>query len=124
MSRVLVTGGLGFIGGRLSGALLDAGFAVRCVDNLSGSYAPGRGVAAAAALAARGARIVVGEAQPAHVRGADAVVHLAALPGVRTRRSHAELWATNVALTDRLVRAAAARGARFVLVSSSSVYGD
>ena len=124
MSRVLVTGGLGFIGGRLSGALLDAGFAVRCVDNLSGSYAPGRGATAAAALAARGARVIVGEAHAAHLRGADAVIHLAALPGVRTRRSQAELWATNVELADRLARAAAARGARFVLVSSSSVYGD
>src|SRR5215210_3029389 len=104
MSRVLVTGGLGFIGGRLGGALLDVGFAVRCVDNLSGNYAPGRGVAAAAALAARGARVIAGEADAAHVRGADAVIHLAALPGVRTRHSQAELWPTNVELPDRLAR--------------------
>jgi UDP-glucuronate 4-epimerase len=122
--RVLVTGGLGFIGGRLCGALLDAGFAVRSVDNLSGSYAPDRGVPAAAALAARGARVAVDEARASHVRGADAVVHLAALPGVRTRRSDSELWATNVELAGRLAEAAAARGARFVLVSSSSVYGN
>jgi nucleoside-diphosphate-sugar epimerase len=53
-----------------------------------------------------------------------AVIHLAALPGVRTHRSAAELWTANVELTDRLARAAAARGARFVLVSSSSVYGN
>ena len=122
--NVLVTGGLGFIGGRLSGALLDAGFAVRCVDNLSGSYAPGRGAAAAAGLAARGAELAVEEARAAHVRGADAVIHLAALPGVRTRRPPSELRAANVELADRLARAAAARGARFVLVSSSSVYGN
>jgi len=122
--KVLVTGGLGFIGGRLSGALLDAGFAVRCVDNLSGSYAPERGVAAAAALAARGAELAIGEASTAHVRGADAVIHLAALPGVRTRRPVSELRVANVELTDRLARAAAARGARFVLISSSSVYGN
>ena len=53
----------------------------------------------------------------------DAVVHLAALPGVRTRRAPAELHATNVELTDRLATAAARERARFLFVSSSSVYG-
>src|SRR5215210_1617957 len=122
--RVLVTGGLGFIGARLCGALLDAGFAVRCVDNLSGSYAPGRGTAAAAALRARGAAVAIADATEAHVRGADSVIHLAALPGVRTHRPPSELWAANVELSDRLARAAAGAGARFVLASSSSVYGN
>jgi UDP-glucuronate 4-epimerase len=98
--RILVTGGLGFIGSRLCATLLDAGFRVRCVDERSG---PG--------------------AHPRHVRGMDAVLHLAALPGVRTRRAPAALHATNVELTDRLAAAAARQGARFVFVSSSSVYG-
>ena len=40
--------------------------------------------------------------------------------GARSRSCRA----ANVELTDRLARAAAARGARFVLVSSSSVYGN
>jgi nucleoside-diphosphate-sugar epimerase len=124
MSRVLVTGGLGFIGTRLCGALLDVGIAVRCVDNLSGSYAPGRGAAAAVALRARGAEVAVEDVHPVHVRGVDAVIHLAALPGVRTPRSASELWAMNVDLTGRLAGAAAAEDSRFVLVSSSSVYGD
>ncbi|MEA2407074.1 MAG: UDP-glucuronate 4-epimerase [Thermoleophilaceae bacterium] len=122
--RVLVTGGLGFIGSRLCAALLDEGFAVRCVDDLSGDYAEGVGPAAIPGLRGRGARVAIASAGPEHLRGVDAVVHLAGLPGVRTRRSPTELRDANVGLTERLARAAAARGARFVFVSSSSVYGN
>jgi UDP-glucuronate 4-epimerase len=55
---------------------------------------------------------------------AEAVIHLAALPGVRTPRPFATLWRENTRATERLARAAAERGARFVLASTSSVYGD
>jgi nucleoside-diphosphate-sugar epimerase len=122
--RVLVTGGLGFIGSRVSAALLDEGAGVRVVDDLSGAYAPNTGPAAAHELAARGAEVMIGPAAPAPLGGVDAVIHLAALPGVRTRRPPSALREVNVLLTERLVRAASARGIRFVLVSSSSVYGD
>ena len=122
--RVVVTGGLGFVGSRVSAALLDAGERVRIVDDLSGAYAAGTGPAAARELAARGAELTIAPADPAQLHGADAVIHLAALPGVRTRRSPAALREANVGLTERLVRAASARGIRFVFVSSSSVYGD
>ena len=54
----------------------------------------------------------------------DAVIHLAALPGVRSRHGWAALRATNVELTDRLATAAARQKARFVFASSSSVYGN
>src|SRR5262245_15656737 len=98
---VLVTGGLGFIGSRLCHALLEEGFRVRCVDHRSGPAA-----------------------HPSQVRGMDAVFPLAARPGGRTRRTRAALHATNVELTDRLAAAAAGQTARFVFVSSSSVYGE
>jgi UDP-glucuronate 4-epimerase len=124
MTRVLVTGGLGFIGSRLCHALLDEGAAVRCVDDLSGAYADSTGPRAAAALADRGAEVIVAPAHTAHVRGVHAVLHLAALPGVRSRRPSAVLHAVNVELTERLAAAAAGANARFVFVSSSSVYGD
>ena len=123
-THVLVTGGLGFIGSRLVPRLLGEGFAVRCVDDLSAAGAPGTGPEAAAALAARGVEIVLDHARPAHVAGMDAVVHLAALPGVRAVRSPALLRAVNVDLAGRLARAAARDGARFVFASSSSVYGS
>ena len=93
MDRVLVTGGLGFIGSRLCEALLDEGARVRCVDDLSGSYAPATGPAAAARLAARGAEVLVTSAHPRHVDGVDAVIHLAGRPGVRSTRPVAELHA-------------------------------
>jgi UDP-glucuronate 4-epimerase len=119
-----VTGGLGFIGSRVSAALLDAGASVRIIDDLSSAYAPGTGPAAARELGARGAEVAIGAAGPALLRGVDAVIHLAGLPGVRTRRAPSALREANVLLPERLVRAASARGIRFVLVSSSSVYGD
>ena len=122
--RVLVTGGLGFIGSRVSAALLDDGARVRIVDDLSGAHAPDTGPAAACELSARGAEVTIGRAGPAQLRGADAVIHLAGLPGVRTRRSPSALREANVVLTERLVRASSARGIRFVFVSSSSVYGN
>jgi nucleoside-diphosphate-sugar epimerase len=118
VARVLVTGGLGFIGGRLCRALLDQGVEVRCVDDLSGTYAAGRGQSAAAVLAEWGADVHIVAA------AVDAVIHLAAIPGVRTHRPEAVLRAVNVELPERLARAAASEGARFVFVSSSSVYGD
>jgi len=122
--RVLVTGGLGFIGSRLCAALLDQGADVHVVDDLSGHYAEGTGPTAAEMLAARGAEVTIARADPAHLKGRDAVIHLAGLPGVRTRRPPAALHKANVVLTERLVRAASAGGARFLLVSSSSVYGN
>ena len=59
-----------------------------------------------------------------HLLGMDAVIHLAALPGVRSRSTQAALRAANVELTDRLAAASARQGTRFVFVSSSSIYGN
>jgi UDP-glucuronate 4-epimerase len=108
----------------VSAALLDEGEDVRIVDDVSGAYAPGTGPAAARELAARGAEVTIARARPAHVRGVDAVIHLAGLPGVRTRHAPSTLREANVRLSERLARAASAEGARFLLVSSSSVYGN
>ena len=124
MNRVLVTGGLGFIGRRLVPRLLGEGFAVRCVDDLSAPSASGTRPGAGAGLAAHGAEVVLDHARPAHVPGMDAVVHLAALPGVRSAHAPSLLQAVNVDLAARLARAAARTGARFLFASSSSVYGN
>jgi len=54
----------------------------------------------------------------------DAVIQLAALPGVRTRQTRGALRTANVEIAGRLARAAAGHGVRSVFVSSSSVYGN
>ena len=108
----------------MGAALLHEGADVHIVDDLSGAYGAGTGPAAAGELAARGAEVTIGPARPGLVRGMDAVIHLAGLPGVRARHATSALRKANVLLTERLVRAASAHGVRFVLVSSSSVYGN
>jgi UDP-glucuronate 4-epimerase len=128
-ATVCVTGGLGFLGSRLCTALADEGYKVVCVDELSADYAPGAGHDAAETLATRpGVDVVVQGLNHAQLERvlprADAIIHLAALPGVRSRHSFSELWQENVLLTERLVAHAARRGVRMVFASSSSVYGD
>lgn len=56
--------------------------------------------------------------------GADAVIHLSGLPGVRAAHRFSDLWRENTLTTVRLARETARRGQRFVLASTSSVYGD
>jgi nucleoside-diphosphate-sugar epimerase len=126
--RVCVTGGLGFVGVHLCRLLAGRGNEVACVDRLSGRYGPGSGEDAAPGLESLGVDVLrAGAEEPLAadlMRDCDAVVHLAALPGVRTRHSERALWDGNVAVTAAVLRAAESAGARFVLASSSSVYGE
>jgi nucleoside-diphosphate-sugar epimerase len=120
VSRVVVTGGLGFVGSRLCDVLAQAGHELTVVDDLSAGHAtPGE---------RPGRRLAIVAAEHAETRGlldgADAIVHLAAIPGVRSRVGPRRLAEQNVAAVESLGRAAAARGMRFVLASTSSVYGD
>jgi nucleoside-diphosphate-sugar epimerase len=124
MTATLVTGGLGFVGAPLCEALAARGDRVLCADRLGGSYSPLRGQAAARALAEAGVEVVKEDARGVSLTGVDAVVHLAALPGVRASRSAAELWRENVELTTLVLARAARAGGRVVLASSSSVYGE
>ena len=126
---VAVTGGLGFVGAHLCRALAARGYRVRCVDRLSGSYAAGSGREAWSSLASLDnvalVRADVGcEPVGALLDGTQAVIHLAALPGVRAGHDAGELWRENVLGTARLAAEAARRGQRFVLASTSSVYGN
>jgi nucleoside-diphosphate-sugar epimerase len=123
-----VTGGLGFVGSHLCAALAERGQEVVCVDRLSGSYGRGCGPDALERLSVLGVRVVQADLAYAPLdgllAGVDAVVHLAALPGVRSAYSFVDLWKQNLRVSERLVAATAERGKRFLLASSSSVYGD
>ncbi|HWE80165.1 MAG TPA: SDR family oxidoreductase [Gaiellaceae bacterium] len=122
MSRVLVTGGAGFIGSNLVRALLDAGHEVRVLDNFStGSRRNLEGL---------GVEIVEGELRSYErvhnaVRDSEVVFHLGALGSVpRSVQDPLTSSAVNVEGTLNVLLAARDSGVRRVVYSSStSVYG-
>jgi nucleoside-diphosphate-sugar epimerase len=127
--RVVVTGAAGFIGSHLVLALVGAGHDVLAVD------APGRNASEAAAAENRAvlsrAGVTVTECDLATddlapLAEADVVLHLAGRPGVRASWGPGEAltYRENVTATGRLLTACARRRPRFVLASSSSVYGE
>ena len=128
-ARTLVTGAAGFLGSHVCERLLEDGHEVVGVDCFTDYYArevKERNLAQAREWTAF--ELVeedLAEALPrALLDGIDAVIHLAAEPGVRGGRLNAYLRG-NVIATQRLVATAAeAELPRFVYASSSSVYGD
>ena len=128
--KVLVTGGAGFIGSHLCEALLARGDEVTVLDNFNDFYDPAIKRGNAALLT--GARIVEGDIRDEELvnqlfeEGSfDAVVHLAAMAGVRPSLKDPLLY-QDVNLRGTMVLLEATRknpGTRFVFASSSSVYG-
>jgi dTDP-glucose 4,6-dehydratase len=123
MARIVVTGGAGFLGSHLCEALLDRGDEVVCVDNRSTSDGGN--------VAELGSRtgfvflegdISAGLVIDGHV---DAVAHLAspASPSDYSRLPLETLAASSHG-TENCLAVVEATGARFVLASTSEVYGD
>jgi Nucleoside-diphosphate-sugar epimerases len=134
--QVLVTGGLGFIGGHIAQAQLAAGNAVRILDNRDPFYDLRLKDATAARLretaAASGGTVEVidGDVRDAaQVRdacaGVDLVYHHAAKAGVRPSVEDPRTYHdVNVTGTLNLLEAARAEEpTRLIIASSSSVYG-
>jgi UDP-glucuronate 4-epimerase len=128
---VVVTGAAGFIGWHVCHALLDAGWIVVGVDDFDPFYAREIKEAGLTSLRThpgfRFCELDVRNRQPveALLGSADAVVHMAARPGVRQSVGSERLYrAINERGTGRLLDACRAAGVhRVVFVSSSSVYG-
>jgi dTDP-glucose 4,6-dehydratase len=126
LSRVVVTGGAGFVGGHLCEALLDRGAEVVCLDDLSTS-APNAETRLAGRTGYRFLRHDVSRPLPAEFRNGsfDTVFHLAspASPIDYLRMPTATLRAGSAG-TEVALGIAERCGARFVLASTSEVYGD
>ncbi len=128
--KILVTGGAGFIGSHVCEHLLGRGDELTVLDNFNDFYDPRLKRENARALS--GARLVEGDIRDqslvARVFRAgefEAVVHLAAMAGVRPSLLDPLLYTdVNVRGTQILLRELERRpGVRFVFASSSSVYG-
>lgn len=118
--RTLVAGGAGFVGSHLTALLLERGDEVVVLDNLlTGS------VDNLAGLAGSRLSILEGDVETAPSGDFDRIFHLAspASPEAYTRNQVATLMA-NSAGTRRLLDLAERFGARFLLASTSEVYGD
>jgi UDP-glucose 4-epimerase len=123
--RVLVTGGAGFIGSHLVGALLERGDQVVVLDNFSsGRRSNLDGLAAEIELVEGDLRSY--ERVHAAMRGVELVLHQGALPSVpRSVQDPLTTNEVNVGGTLNVLLAARDEGARrVVFASSSSVYGD
>jgi UDP-glucose 4-epimerase len=120
--RVVVTGGAGFIGANLVPHLQGEGHEVVALDDLSAGSRPiwwGRRGGPRSVQAA----IEDEDALRRAVRGADAIVHLAAKPGVADSVARPELdFRTNVLGTFNAIDAARRAGVgQFVFASSGAV---
>ena len=125
MSRVLVTGGAGFIGSNLVEALLARGDDVRVLDNFStGSRANLAGFDSDVEVVEGDLRSY--ERVHTAVRGVEVVFHQGALGSVpRSVQDPLTSTAVNVEGTLNVLLAARDEGVRRVVAaSSSSVYGD
>jgi len=126
-SRILVTGGAGFIGSHLVDRLLSAGYEVAVIDNLS----TGRADNIAHHKNRKGFYFIKGDIRDFNLvketmKDIDAVFHEAALSSVALSIENPTLTNdVNVGGTLNLLKASLDCGLkRFILASSASVYGE
>ncbi|NWG02368.1 MAG: SDR family NAD(P)-dependent oxidoreductase [Syntrophaceae bacterium] len=136
MSRILVTGGAGFIGSHLCERLLREGASVICLDNFDSFYDPNikiKNVEEIHRKFSNQFELVTGDIRnPDHIKQIfqknpiDYVVHLAARAGVRPSIAEPLFYQdVNIRGTIVLLEACKAYGMKhFVFASSSSVYGE
>jgi UDP-glucose 4-epimerase len=131
VTRVLLTGGAGYIGSHTAAVLADAGHEVSVVDNLSNSSA--EAVRRVAELTGRSIPLYEVDIRDAHALGAavaearpEAVVHFAGLKAVgESVAMPLRYYDTNVHGTVVLLQVMRTHGIRSLVHSSSAtVYGD
>ena len=129
--KIIVTGGVGFIGSHVVRALLMAGHEVTVIDDFNDFYDPAikRANAAAFPSPVESAEIDLREWEPVRELferiKPDTAIHLAARAGVRPSILDPKLYIdTNITGTFHVLEAARLSGCHKILfASSSSVYG-
>ena len=122
MTRVLVTGGAGFIGSVLVEQLLNEGFEVVCFD-LPGQI--GRNSPPKEAKVYQGDILSLDDLTTA-IKGCELLIHLAAMLGVkRTESARLECLDINIGGTRNVLKACVKEGVDKIIFSSSSeIYGQ
>jgi UDP-glucose 4-epimerase len=125
--RVLITGGCGFIGSHIARYHLGKGDKVHVVDDLStGTLENITAFRSNPLFHFDKADIIIWPGLVKSVALADRIYHMAAVMGVHhLSRASIKVISTNIAGTERLLRAVKATGAgqRVIIASSSEVYG-
>lgn len=126
--NILITGCCGYIGSSLALLLREKGHQVTGLDSFNDYYSPliKRHNAATLSLAGIGTTeldLTIHPLEPV-LAGVDAIVHLAAQPGISATTPWEDYHRNNIIATHRLVEAARRAGrVRFVNIATSSVYG-
>ena len=121
--RIVVTGGAGFLGSHLCDAIMARGHLAVCVDN----FATGRAENVGHLIGQPGFTLIEADVSTGlEVPGpVDAVAHLASPASPpEYQRLPIETLAVGSRGTENALRLAERNGARFVLASTSEVYGD
>src|SRR5262245_56909042 len=123
MSRIVITGGAGFIGSHLADRLLADGHTVIAIDNLFTSNPRNIGHLVGHD---RFSFVKHDVTEYVYVEGAvDAVLHLASLPSpVDYLREPIKTLKVGALGTHKALGLAHAKKAKFMLASTSEVYGD
>jgi UDP-glucuronate 4-epimerase len=134
MTKILVTGGAGFIGSHTTKALLDRGDEVVCLDNFNDYYSPARKYANVAPFVGQaGYTLIEGDIRDRDTLDAlveahrpERFAHIAAMAGVRNSLLHPELYEeVNVRGTLNVLEVARQHEVKdIVFASTSSIYGS
>lgn len=126
--RILITGGAGFVGSHLADHLLERGYAVRALDNLSPQV---HGETTRPEYLSRDVELIAADIRDANavaraLKGVDAVYHFAAMVGVgQSMYEIANYTDANGGGTAVLLEALAKkRVERLIVASSMSIYGE